>query len=161
MKTLYMMRHAKSSWDYDVPDEERPLNERGLRDAKLVGKELRKLIKPVDKVMCSPAKRAHSTAQIVLEQLEISKDIFFLENDLYDFGGQKVMEAIKNCNDEINTLMIFGHNHAFTSIVNFLGSERIDNLPTAGVVGIEFDTDHWNDINVGKNLLSIFPKFLR
>ncbi len=161
MKTLYMMRHAKSSWDFDVSDEQRPLNKRGLNDASLVGKELKTLIKPLDKVLSSPAVRAHSTAKIVLGYLGIPDTIFSLEEDLYDFGGNQVIEVIKNCNDNIDTLMIFGHNHAFTSIVNLYGSEKIDNLPTAGLVCIEFDISSWKNINVGKTLLKIFPKSLR
>ncbi len=161
MKTLYIVRHAKSSWEFDVSDENRPLNKRGVKDAELVGKELKTLIKTVDKILCSPAVRAHSTAKIIVDQLDVSDDIFSLEPDLYDFGGHKVVDVIKNCGDEINTLMIFGHNHAFTSIANLYGSEAIDNLPTAGVVGIEFDCNKWNDINVGKTLLTIFPKSLK
>ncbi len=161
MKTLYIIRHAKSSWDYDVSDEMRPLNKRGFNDAELIGKELKTLIKPIDKILSSPAVRAHSTAKIVVEHLDVDKDIFSLEPNLYDFGGQDVIEVIKNCDDTINTLMVFGHNHALTSIANLYGSEKIDNLPTAGVVEIEFDTDHWKKITVGKTLLTIFPKSLR
>ncbi|MEW7291969.1 SixA phosphatase family protein [Aquimarina sp. 2304DJ70-9] len=161
MKTLYIIRHAKSSWEFDVSDEDRPLNKRGVKDAGLIGEELKTLIKPVDKILCSPAVRAHSTAKIIVDQLDISSTIFSLEPDLYDFGGHKVVDVIKNCEDKINTLMIFGHNHAFTSIANLYGSERIDNLPTAGVVGIEFDCNKWKDINVGKTLLTIFPKSLK
>ncbi len=161
MKTLYIIRHAKSSWDYDVSDEMRPLNKRGFNDAELIGKELKTLIKPIDKILSSPAVRAHSTAKIVIEHLDVDKDIFSLEPNLYDFGGQDVIEVIKNCDDTINTLMVFGHNHALTSIANLYGSKKIDNLPTAGVVEIEFDTDHWKKITVGKTLLTIFPKSLR
>ncbi|MCK8520314.1 histidine phosphatase family protein [Aquimarina sp. D1M17] len=161
MKTLYMIRHAKSSWEYDVPDDQRPLNKRGLRDAELVGEHLKTLIKPIDLVLSSPAKRAFDTAKIILSKLDISGDIFKVERELYDFGGNQVIETIKNCDNKINTLMIFGHNHAFTSLVNLFGSETIDNLPTAGVVGIEFEEDSWKSISVGKNLLKIFPKSLR
>ncbi|WP_271767701.1 SixA phosphatase family protein [Aquimarina algiphila] len=161
MKTLYIIRHAKSSWEFDVTDDKRPLNQRGLSDADLVGKELKTIVKTVDKVLCSPAERAYSTAKIILSHLDISKDVFSLEPNLYDFDGTMVMDVINSCNDEIKTLMIFGHNHAFTSIANFLGSKQIDNLPTAGVVVIEFDTDKWKDLPVGKTLLTIYPKSLR
>ncbi len=161
MKTLYMIRHAKSSWEFDLSDEKRPLNQRGLSDADLIGKELRTLVKPIDLILCSPAVRAHNTAKIILDHLDVSNDIFSLEPDLYDFSGHSVVEVIKNCKDQINTLMIFGHNHALTSIANLYGNERIDNLPTAGVVGIEFDVNSWKNIKVGKNLLIIFPKSLR
>ncbi|WP_025742084.1 SixA phosphatase family protein [Aquimarina pacifica] len=161
MKTLYMMRHAKSSWDFDVPDDKRPLNQRGLNDADLIGKELVSLIKPIDKVLCSPAERAMSTAEIVLNHLNVSKDRFAVENELYDFDGNQVMDVVKNCDDSIQTLMIFGHNHAFTSITNFFGDKRIDNLPTAGFVEIAFNVEHWKNISVGKTLSLIYPKLVR
>ena len=161
MKTLYIIRHAKSSWDYDVPDDQRPLSNRGLRDAELIGEHLKTLVKPIDLVLSSPAERAYKTSQIVLDNLSIDKGVFRLEPDLYDFGGNKVLEVIKNCKNEINTLLIFGHNHAFTSIVNLLGDQRIDNLPTAGAVGIEFEEEQWDQISVGKIVLMVFPKSLR
>ncbi len=161
MKTLYMIRHAKSSWEFDVSDEKRPLNNRGLKDADLIGKELKTHVKSIDKVLSSPAKRAHTTAKIILSHLDLPENVFSLEPNLYDFGGSQVIEVIKNCNDEINSLMIFGHNHAFTSIANMYGSERIDNIPTAGVVVIQFDVEEWKKIKVGKTLLKIYPKSLR
>lgn len=161
MKTLYIIRHAKSSWEFDLDDHKRPLNKRGLKDADLIGKQLKMLIKPVDMVLSSDAERAKTTARIILDNLTIDEDVFSLESKLYDFGGHKAIEVVKNCPDEIETLMIFGHNHAFTSIANLYGSQVIDNLPTAGVVGIEFDVDNWKDISVGKTVLTLFPKELR
>lgn len=161
MKTLYIIRHAKSSWEFDVSDDKRPLNQRGLADAELIGKELKTVVKSVDKILCSPAKRAFSTAKIVVSHLEVSENIFSLEPDLYDFDGRMAIDVIKRCKDDISTLMIFGHNHAFTSIVNLYGSEQIDNLPTAGVAAIEFDVDKWQNISVGKTLMIISPKSLR
>jgi len=161
MKTLYIIRHAKSSWEFDLQDHKRPLNNRGLRDADLVGKNLKTRIKSVDKVLSSDAERAKTTAKIILDNLDLNDDVFSLESKLYDFNGHQVIEVIKSCKEDVNTLMIFGHNHAFTSIVNLYGSEVIDNLPTAGVVGIQFDVNSWKDISVGKTVLTIFPKELR
>ncbi|GAA4271708.1 histidine phosphatase family protein [Aquimarina gracilis] len=161
MKTLYMIRHAKSSWEYDVSDDKRPLNKRGLKDADLIGKELQTVVKSVDRILCSPAERAHATAKIIVGYLDFSDYIFDLEPRLYDFGGNHVIEVIKSCDDSVDSLMIFGHNHAFTAIANLYGSEKIDNLPTAGVVVIQFDVNKWKNIDVGKTLLKIFPKFLK
>lgn len=161
MKTLYLVRHAKSSWEFDVADEKRPLNERGIKDANLIGEELSKEVRIVDRVLCSPAERARKTASIILNYLDVSEDIFDLERKLYDFSGESVINVIKSCDDEINTLMIFGHNHALTSLSNLFGNERIDNLPTAGVVGIEFEINRWKHVNVGKNILKLFPKLLK
>ncbi|WP_299897356.1 histidine phosphatase family protein [uncultured Aquimarina sp.] len=161
MKTLYIIRHAKSSWEFDLEDHKRPLNKRGLKDAESIGKELKSLMKPIDRVISSDAVRARTTAEIILGHLDIEEDIFNLEPKLYDFNGHQVIEVIKNCENHINTLVIFGHNHAFTSIANLYGDQMIDNLPTAGVVGIQFDIDNWADISVGKNILTLFPKDLR
>ncbi|RZS93741.1 SixA phosphatase family protein [Aquimarina brevivitae] len=161
MKTLYLIRHAKSSWEYNLPDEERPLNERGENDAKLMGQFLSDIDKPIDLVRSSPANRALTTAKIVTEYLGISEEDIIITEDLYDFQGYQVLDCIKNTDDKVNYLLIFGHNHAFTSLCNTLGDKQIDNLPTAGFVEIQFDVDHWKDIKVGKNLLSIFPKALK
>jgi len=161
MKTLYMIRHAKSSWEFDVSDKKRPLNQRGLKDADLIGQKLKSIVKSVDKVLCSPAERAFTTANIVLSHLDIDESSFFVEPKLYDFGGSLVIEAIKDCDNAVDTLMIFGHNHAFTYLANLYGDEKIDNVPTAGVVIIEFDVSKWKKINVGKTLLTLYPKSLR
>ncbi|KAA1245480.1 histidine phosphatase family protein [Aquimarina sp. RZ0] len=161
MKTLYIIRHAKSSWKFDVTDHERPLNERGLNDANLIGAKLKTIIKSVDQVLCSDAKRAQMTAKIILSHLDFSDTIFRLEPKLYDFDGYQVVEVIKNCSDKINSLMIFGHNHALTSIANAYGSKLIDNLPTSGVVAVQFDVLHWKDVSVGENLFTLFPKEIR
>jgi phosphohistidine phosphatase len=161
MKTLYIIRHAKSSWEFDMLDNKRPLNKRGMKDAELVGEHLKTLVVSIDKILCSPAKRAYSTAKIIMNHLDVSENIFCLESSLYDFEGSQVIDVIKNCSDDINTLMIFGHNHAFTSIANLYGNQYIDNLPTAGVVVIEFEIDKWQNICVGKTLTTVFPKSLR
>ncbi|MDH7445680.1 SixA phosphatase family protein [Aquimarina sp. 2201CG14-23] len=161
MKTLYIIRHAKSSWEFDVDDHKRPLNNRGLRDADLIGKKLKTIVKSVDKILSSDAERAKTTAKIILDNLDFDDSIFSLEPKLYDFNGHQVMEVIKGCSDEINTLMIFGHNHAFTSIANLYGNKVIDNLPTAGLVGIEFEVNDWKSISVGNTFLTLFPKELR
>ncbi|MBW1296082.1 SixA phosphatase family protein [Aquimarina litoralis] len=161
MKTLYIIRHAKSSWEFDLEDHKRPLNKRGLNDADLIGKELKTRITTVDRVLSSDAVRAKTTAQIITDHLDIDDQIFSLEPKLYDFSGHQVVEVIKSCDNQVDTLLIFGHNHAFTSIVNLYGNQMIDNLPTAGVVGIQFDVDDWSDISVGKNILTLFPKDLR
>ncbi len=161
MKTLYCIRHAKSSWEFDLEDHKRPLNQRGIKDANLIAHKLKTIIKSIDIVKSSHAERAKQTAKIVLEHLDFPDEILTLEPNLYDFSGQQVIEVIKNTDSTVDTLMIFGHNHAFTSIVNRYGSTMIVNLPTAGVVVIQFDVLKWEDINVGKTLLTIFPKELR
>ena len=161
MKKLYMIRHAKSSWKFDLEDHKRPLKERGLKDAERIGKKLQTIVKSVDKIVSSDAVRAKTTAMIVLQNMGIELSNLQLEPRLYDFNGEQVMKVIKETDNDIDSLMIFGHNHAFTSLVNSLGDKRIDNLPTAGVAVFEFDIEDWQSLGVGKNLLMIFPKSLR
>ena len=84
-----------------------------------------------------------------------------VDHQLYDFGGQQVSQFIKSLDDNYQNVMIFGHNHAFTSISNIFGNKFIDNVPTCGLVMIEFDTISWKTIDKGHTKLTLFPKELR
>ena len=161
MKKLFLIRHAKSSWKFDVEDHERPLNDRGIRDAGLIGEKLCESLSDIDKIVSSGALRAQTTAAIITEKLSAKPLSYDLENRLYDFSGEQVLQYIKSTDASINTLMLFGHNHAFTRLVNTLGDTMIENVPTAGVVGIQFEISDWKQLNVGKTFLTLFPKSLR
>lgn len=161
MKRLYLIRHGKSSWDFDVSDELRTLTDRGITDSQLIGKELKSKIKSVDLIISSHATRAYETAKLVVEQLEIDLSSLQVDPDLYDFNGNMVMQVIKNCSDSVDSLLIFGHNHAFTTLANKLGNKLIDNLPTTGVVAIDFKVKSWDKIEKGKTVFTLFPKSLR
>ena len=161
MKTLYLLRHAKSSWKHDVIDHQRPLKKRGLNDAELVSKHVKKKVKAPEKIISSDAERALTTALFFKEAFKIADKDFSTNHNLYDFGGRQVLEIIKNLNDSWDRVMIVGHNHAFTSIANMLGDEYIENLPTCGFVQINFDEDHWRDVNVGKTKFTVFPRDLK
>lgn len=161
MKKIFLVRHAKSSWDYDVIDKDRPLNNRGINDANLVSKELSSNISAIDFVYSSPAIRALHTCNIFLRNLWLDYEKFQITESLYDFGGNEVVNFIKSLNDSYNTVMIFGHNHAFTSICNIFGSEIIDNLPTSGFVEINFNINSWKDVEQGETKQVLFPKHLK
>jgi len=156
-----MLRHAKSSWKHDVTDHQRPLKGRGRRDAKLVSEHVKDSVKPPEKIVCSGANRAQSTANYFKKAWKISDSDFITNNELYDFSGQQVMSVIKNLKNKWDTVMIVGHNHAFTSIANMVGSTYMDNLPTCGFVIIQFEEDSWEDISVGTTLKAIFPRHLK
>tara|TARA_R110000868_G_scaffold299242_1_gene559464 strand:- start:11621 stop:12106 length:486 start_codon:yes stop_codon:yes gene_type:complete len=160
MKRLFLIRHAKSSWDYNVSDHERPLSTRGLKDAQLVSKELIGQLNP-DIVLSSDALRAKTTAHIFIENLNINGKTVNLNHSLYDFSGKNVLHVIKNTENSISELLIFGHNNAITSIVNSYGHKYIDNVPTCGVVAIEFEIDNWKDIKQGKTIKTLFPRDLK
>ncbi|MEY8848929.1 histidine phosphatase family protein [Psychroserpens sp. XS_ASV72] len=161
MKELVLIRHAKSSWEYDVSDVKRPLKKRGLNDAALVSKAFKNAAFYPEKIFSSPARRAFDTCKIFMNTLDIDMSRVEIEEELYDFGGQSVINFLKQLNDGYEKVMIFGHNHAFTSICNIFGDKFIDNLPTSGLVLINFDVSTWKDIEKGKTILTIFPRDLK
>ncbi len=161
MKTLYLVRHAKSSWEFNIDDHQRPLNERGYKDSEKVGLHLATLKLPIDQVWSSDANRAKTTATIVTTLMGIEDELITMDSKLYDFTGNNVVDAIKNCDNTIQHLMVFGHNHAFTTIANQLGSLEIDNVPAAGVVAIQFDVEQWKDISKGETMFTVVPKGLK
>ncbi|GGH43000.1 phosphohistidine phosphatase [Mangrovimonas yunxiaonensis] len=163
MKNLILVRHAKSSWEYDVRDFDRPLKSRGKNDAITVAERFKTSGLLPDLIMTSGANRAKTTAELFNKTLKIPNDRFVVTNELYDFSGGAVMHAITSCDNAVTTLMVFGHNHALTYLANSLGDRGIDNVPTSGLVSIAFNVDNWQDINTntGKTMLTLFPKDIR
>lgn len=161
MKNLLLMRHGKSSWELDVGDQDRPLQQRGIADAGLVGAELATQISNIDQVYSSPANRALHTAMICLRQLDYPLKNCTIVSELYDFSGDKVMDFIRKANDNLDTILIFGHNHAFTHIANAMGDRSIENVPTSGFVHLQFKESSWSSITKGKTMQTIFPKQLK
>src|SRR5690606_37513463 len=152
MKTLYLVRHAKSSWDFDVDDHQRPLNGKGKEDIVLVSEYAASHFTAPDIMIRSDAKRALTTALRFQEAYSFSEGKFFINTDLYDFSGNRVQRVIESCNDDVEGLMIFGHNNALTNLANKYGNKYIDNIPTCGFVKIEFETDDWKKITKGKTI---------
>ncbi|MCQ0112639.1 SixA phosphatase family protein [Zhouia amylolytica] len=161
MKKLVLMRHGKSSWEYDVEDIERPLKKRGMKDTQRVANQYVKLEGLPQHIFSSPANRALSTCKLFMETADVPKKKLTVVDKLYDFGGNSVISYIKSLDKSLDHIMIFGHNHAFTSIANIFGNRFIDNLPTAGLVVLKFDVDSWKDIDKGTTELLIIPKKLR
>ncbi|WP_224490113.1 SixA phosphatase family protein [Robertkochia flava] len=155
------MRHGKSSWENDVKDQDRPLQERGVKDAGNVATFAHDRMELPEAVFSSPANRALHTCLIAMRNFGLDPQQLTITEELYDFSGGSVERFIRNLDDSLNHVMIFGHNHAFTAISNIFGSEKIDNLPTAGLVHIHFNEQHWADITKGTTKLKIFPKHLR
>ncbi len=163
MKQLILIRHAKSSWDHKVSDEDRPLQERGTKDAHLVGSHLYLHLKgsQIDFAYSSPAIRALHTAMIVVRETEHPLDRFGLNASLYDFSGEKVSKFVGQLDDDLETVALFGHNNAFTFLANAWGDRYIENLPTAGVVHIVFQEERWSNISRGSIKKLLLPKQLR
>ena len=161
MKTLILVRHAKSSWKHNVIDHERPLNNRGKSDSVLVSNYLADKTLNPDSVLVSDANRTKLTANQFIKALKLKPEIIQYKHELYDFSGYDLINVIKSCNTNINRLMVFGHNHAITAFVNTYGDKYIENVPTCGVVIIEFDITDWNDLKPGKTQMTLFPKDLK
>lgn len=161
MKTLMLMRHAKSSHDnHSLSDFDRPLNDRGKADVEEMGKRLLKnKIKPAV-LISSPAKRALKTAKHIASNLGIKESDICLEYDIYEASIEDLLHVIRNIDDEIKSAMLFGHNPAFTGLIGYLTHTPIENLPTAGIATIAFPIQTWKQIaeKSGELIWLDFPK---
>jgi len=153
-KTLYIARHAKSSWDdMTLSDFERPLNKRGKRDAPFMAQVLKdKAIKP-DLILSSPAKRAKKTAQHYHELL--GRELRFDER-IYEASTMSLLYLVQESFETVDRLMIVGHNPGLTALNDILSNKSIYNIPTTAVVGISFDKEV--AVNNGKQLFFEYPK---
>jgi phosphohistidine phosphatase len=161
MKKLILVRHAKSSWDSDVNDSDRSLSEKGINDAFNTFKYLKNKIKKPDAIFSSPANRTLHTCVIFIKTLHIPFQKLHVVEDLYDFGGEKVIAFLRSLSNTYEYVAVFGHNYALTSLCNIFGNKPIDNLSTSGVAFIHFNVNHWADIERGHTELLISPKELR
>lgn len=161
MKTLFFIRHAKSSWkDPDLRDIERPLNKRGLRDAPFMAKLLvGKKGKP-DAILSSPAVRAITTARYFADAAEIANEDIVINEGIYDAYPGEIFSILQAQSDEWNTIWLFGHNPTFTSIANSFDGPYLANLPTCGIVEVDTSVDRWKDLapGRGKRVNFFFPK---
>jgi phosphohistidine phosphatase len=160
MKTLYVIRHAKSSWDdVNLSDFDRPLNERGKRDAPRMGKRLKEKEIHPDQLISSPAKRAMSTCKRIAEVLALKKDCIKAEPALYHADADQILNVVRQINPKNDTIFIFGHNPGMTEFVELMNPDKtkvIDNIPTCGVVALQFPTHDWQSVDFGKGKLLFF-----
>lgn len=162
MKRLYIIRHAKSSWgDFTTPDFDRPLNDRGKRDAPMMAKRLLKKNISIDVFVSSPAKRARKTCQAFCEAYKRDKKDVLLVEALYHASVDTFFKTVSALNDKYGSAAIFSHNPGITDFVNSLESgTTIDNMPTCGIFAIEIGSGSWaNFAEAKKNFISFdYPK---
>lgn len=161
MKELILIRHGKSSWAYEVSDKDRPLKQRGIRDAHRVAAAFKNDMPSIDKVYSSPANRALHTCMIFMRDLGLPLEMLEVTDSLYDFSGESVMQFVGNFNPEFERVMIFGHNFAFTNVANQWGDQHIDNVPTSGLVYLHSEGQDWGAMGNAKTVKTLFPKQLR
>lgn len=165
MKTLYLIRHAKSSWSIDgIEDRDRPLKGRGIRDAHLVSQYLREESINADYFsMCSsPATRALHTALIFAKNLGVPASKVAIDDELYHSSAEEILAVVRKTSDMCDAAMYFAHNPGITDFVNEMTSASVRNVPTTGVVIVRFDCQHWEDIGPGADLIQFeYPKRLK
>jgi phosphohistidine phosphatase len=161
MKILTLVRHAKSSWsDSSLSDKKRPLNKRGEHDAPVMGRRIAEHgIRP-SLIVSSPANRAWTTAKIIAQEISYPLEFLQREDSLYLASLDEFLDVLVAQDNEFNSIMLVGHNPGITDFANFLSPGLTHNLPTAGVVSVEIDQDHWNLYEQPKTRLLVhnFPK---
>ena len=147
-KELLLVRHAKSCWDDPyLDDHDRPLNDRGLRNAPEMGKRLQGWSIRPGACISSTALRAITTAEILAEQVGFPQDQIQRTKDLYHASATELQEFIAGLDDAIGSAILFGHNPGMTSLVANLYGLPIDNLPTCGVVHLQFNENTWSAVS--------------
>ena len=163
MKTLILIRHAKSSWDDPaLSDFERPLNERGKKDAPSMAERLYERGIKIDAFVTSPARRARKTAEQFAKRYKKEKSDLLLKTELYMAGDEAFTNVIEKLDDDIDCVAVFSHNPGITDFANSLTDARIDNIPTCGIFGVSLDAKKWNKFREAKKKFLFFdyPKAL-
>ena len=164
MKTLYLLRHAKSSWQNpDLDDFDRPLLEKGLKRSKLVIDYLLDHEIKVDWIISSPAVRALATAEIFARALNYPVAAILKERKLYFGDSDSFLEQFFDVPKKVNSMMLVGHNPAITTFANQFLDNKIDYLPTSGIVSISFLTDNWGKAGIAKRKVNfvVYPRMFR
>jgi phosphohistidine phosphatase len=163
MKTLLLIRHAKSSWDDPgLSDFERPLNERGKKDAPVMADRLYERGIKIDAFVSSPARRARKTAELFAKKYKKDKDDLSLKTELYMAGDDAFLDVVSKLDDRYDCVALFSHNPGLTDFANSLTDAHIDNIPTSGIFAVSADTKKWNKFREAKKNLLFFdyPKAL-
>ena len=158
MKTLYVIRHAKSSWDDPFLDDiDRPLNNRGRKDAPRMGQRLKEREIHADLLLSSPADRALSTCLIIAEKIGYNPQHVHVDRRLYHADEEQILSVVRNFNDANDEVVVFGHNPGLTEFVNRLNASQVtDNIPTCGVVCMKLPVDSWKHVVWEKGQVDFF-----
>lgn len=161
MKRLIIIRHAKSSWDSPYNDIDRPLEERGRKDAALIAAACVPHLPERFVIQCSIATRAHQTCSIIAQSIGYPLEDIIFNEALYTFDSHVLEHVVRGFGDNYQNVILFGHNEAITNFVNKFGDIFIDNVPTCGFVSLQFHGNSWLSIEKGITLKTIFPKELK
>lgn len=163
MRTLYLMRHGKSSWDnLNLEDFDRPLNKRGKKDTHLMAEYFQEHQIEFDHIFSSPAQRAITTANIVAETLHFPIKNISSDPRIYEAGVETLIDVIGEIDSHYKSVLFIGHDPGLSWLASYLGDEEHINLPTCGVYALSFKTDSWKSLSKSqsKKLFFEFPKDL-
>jgi len=146
MKTIYLIRHAKSDWGAYVDDFDRPLNDRGKRDAPVMARRLKLRNVDIDAFVSSPAKRALKTAKIFAAEFSLQHEQIVQIPELYMAPAATFYSVLESLDNSLSSVLIFSHNNGITEFANSLGIARIDNMPTCSVFAFTVEAESWVQI---------------
>lgn len=152
MKELILLRHAKSSWDYNVEDRNRPLSNKGIERIIETSKNNHDIFKDPHHVFSSPANRALHTATIMMHESDITFNKLTVDEKLYSFNFEKIIQYVYNLDDKFSKVVLVGHNPAFTMAANHLGNLSLNNIRTACWVRIFFSESLWLEVSKVKKI---------
>lgn len=161
MRTLYLIRHAKSSWDNPaLRDFQRPLNERGQQDAPRMARFLKENGGTPDLIVSSPARRALTTAQFFAAEFGLDAARFQQNEHIYEAAPTEILRIVSALPNDAYTVLLFGHNPTFTDVANRFTEDFIPNVPTCGIVRIESSAPTWAELYEGNARVTacFFPK---
>ena len=164
MKKLYLMRHSKSAWENEaVTDFERPLNERGRKDAPVMAKWIKQNEFEFDYIVSSPATRTLITCRIVLEYLEIPFSQINIDERLYEGNVEDVVGLIQEFPNDLESAILFGHNPTIHNLAIFLAKFKYEHVKTSSFIEIVLDIENWADVLSGCGVVShfVYPKVLQ
>ena len=161
MKKIILIRHAKSSWSSGVSEDiDRPLNDRGKRDAPFMAQKLKEIVPKVDGLIKSPSKRTRQTATYFLDVFDLEEKVNLTARDLYHGSIKDILDEVQGLPMDWETVILFGHNPGMTYIAQYFGGENIPNMPTCGVLIVESEVNDWAELSKenSKILAFEYPK---
>lgn len=163
MKTLILLRHAKSSWKFpELADRDRPLTKRGERDAPRMARWLKKQEIIPQRILTSTAVRACATAEAIAEKIKYKEEIVYLES-LYMAEPAAIIEALHSVPDDVKRVLVVGHNPGLEGLVQII-SKKVVSLPTASIAVIKLPIETWGELNFGvegKHVQIVRPRDLK
>lgn len=166
MKTVYYIRHAKSSWNnYDLQDIDRPLNSRGRSDAPMMAKKLSDLESQnrIDGILSSTSERTRETLAFFADEFEIPDSRIIFDENLYHADSVTLIEALYQLPPDMNKVMLFSHNPGITFLANLIEDDDYNNIPTCGIYKVLFQTNSWQKVDLRNASIDyfIYPKMFK